>query len=377
MKKSSISSIGIIIVLLLTTVAAGCISSGDEGTTTTAPTTVAPTTTPEPETRVIVDMKGNEVEIPLVIEKVAMFGGPSGQIPHILGVQDTICACSKGHKKSTLMAALDPHMMDIPAPRATNGVINVEELLMADPDFVFAGPTDKEVVVTNTDYVVVDYMSETDGRFADVKAEVTFFGMVYGKEDEAQEYCDYLDSVLALLSERLSDLEQSEKVVVFNGYSTNHLITCGGDTYMNERIEAAGCINAAAEVNTLGQKQGIHSGLDEISMEQLLAWDPDIVIIDTGVPDDIYDDTMWKDVSAVVNNQVYNQPNGMFIFNRPSAESAVLYTLWLATTAYPDRFSDISIEDEIVRFYSEIFDYELSAEELAKVLDGSSAYVPC
>ena len=112
-------------------------------------------------------------------------------------------------------------------------------------------------------------------------------------------------------------------------------------------------------------------------MEQLLAWDPEIVVIDIGEPEDIYNGPLWQDVSAVKNGKLYRQPNGMFIFNRPSAESAVLYPLWFVMKAYPDRFSDISIEDEIINFYSTIFDYDLSEEELELLLDGRLAVVKC
>ena len=46
-----------------------------------------------------------------------------------------------------------------------------------------------------------------------------------------------------------------------------------------------------------------------------------------------------------------------------------LFTEWMAFNAYPDRFSDMAIEDEIKRFYSEILDYKLSDEDVQGILN--------
>jgi iron complex transport system substrate-binding protein len=108
-------------------------------------------------------------------------------------------------------------------------------------------------------------------------------------------------------------------------------------------------------------------------MEQVLKWNPDIIVIDTGSPEDVYNDPKWASIKAVQKRQVYRQPNGVFVWNRPTAESAVLHPLWMAKTAYPDRFSDISMTDEVRKFYREIFSYELTDEQANKILSGEYA----
>ncbi len=360
MNKSNILPIAIAL-LIAASATCGCISGGED-------------TLSESNLRIITDMNGNEVAIPETIESIALFGGPVGQVAYILGVQDTLVACSKGHQKSDILKAMDPHITEIPAPRSTNGVINIEELLIANPQIVFAGDVDGGIVEKNTDLTVVYFMTDGDGTFEDTRQEVSFFGEVFNLQAEAAEYCEYLDDVLELIQERVGDVPLEDRPRVFNGYEDAHLVTYGGDTFMTERIEAAGCVNAAYDVSTLGQKEGLHSGLDQVSMEQLLSWDPDIVVIDMGTPGDIYGDDRWGDVSAVTAQAVYRQPMGVFIWNRPSAESAALYTLWLATVAYPDEFSDIDIGDEIHRFYMEIFDYDLSESQVDAILAGEGQF---
>jgi iron complex transport system substrate-binding protein len=156
--------------------------------------------------------------------------------------------------------------------------------------------------------------------------------------------------------------------VVFNGYSSNHLVTLGGDTFMHKQIELAGCINATGKILTSGVRADLHAGLAEVSMEKVLGWNPDILVIDFGTPQDLYQDPKWKSVKAIQNKMVFKQPVGVFIWDRPTAESAVLHPLWLAKMAYPELFADINLLQEIKTFYREIMDFKLNDEQANAIL---------
>jgi iron complex transport system substrate-binding protein len=137
---------------------------------------------------------------------------------------------------------------------------------------------------------------------------------------------------------------------------------------MQQHFELAGCRNAAEAIRSTGIKEGLHTGLAEVSMEKVLDWNPDILIIDFGSPADIYNDPKWKSIRAVKNRAVYKQPIGVFIWDRPTAESAVLHPLWLAKTAYPDLFKDIDMIREVKKFYGEIMSFNLSDEQAQSIM---------
>jgi len=105
-----------------------------------------------------------------------------------------------------------------------------------------------------------------------------------------------------------------------------------------------------------------------VSMEKVLGWNPDILVIDFGTPAELYDSPKWKSINAVKNKTVYKQPIGVFIWDRPTAESAVLHPLWLAKMAYPDRFADVDLRQEIKRFYGEIMSFNLTDEQAEAIL---------
>ena len=325
---------------------------------------------PGEETRAFVDMSGKTVNIPTPdkIERVAVLTSPQVQIMYIVGAQDKLCAMTASQYRYKLFEKFYPRQAEIPAPRAQAADINVEALLNANPQFCIGSEADMDLVDKTTDIPTVRVATNDNPAevFETRKAEVRMFGEIFGAQDRAEKYAAYLDNTLKMLSERTSAIPKDKRVKVYLGFGADHLTTYGGDTYMQYQIEAAGCINASQEISSLGGREG---GLANISMENILKWDPDIIVIDTGKPEDLKNDPVWSQLKAVKNNQVYILPVGGFIWNRPSCESAVLLPLWLGINAYPEQFKDISIENEIKRYWQEILGFTLSDDDVKNILN--------
>lgn len=321
------------------------------------------------KSRIITDMLGRKVEVPDPVERVALLGGPTGQIAYVLGARKQLCAVTKSLTSSELIKLMDPSVQNLVAPRSTSGQVNVEELIAANPQVVIAGDLDGSIVQKKTRIPVAFFRSDMNQTFELIKEEILFYASVFDKRARAEKYIDYLEKTIDLVQSRTKNIPRARRKSVFNGYSSNHLVTLGGDTFMNQRLEVAGCRNAAASIQTTGLKEGLHTGLAEVSMEKVLGWNPDILVIDFGTPEDVYNDPKWKSIKAVKNKMVFRQPVGIFIWDRPTAESAVLHPLWLAKIAYPERFSDIDMVEEIRKFYREIMSFNLSRKQATDVLE--------
>jgi len=320
--------------------------------------------------REIVDMEGNRISVPENLERVALLGGPTGQVAYILGVQERVCAVTKTIVTSELVGIFDPSIKTRPVVRTVSGTVHIEELIKANPQLVIAGDIDGGIVQKKTSIPVAFFSQGMSHGVKEVKNEIRFYASVFKAEKRGEAYCSYLDSMVSMIKKRTSGIPEKQKKVIFNGYGTGHLVTLGGDTFIQERIEIAGCRNAAIDIRTTGKKEGLHSGLGEISMEQVLAWDPDIIVIDMGSCDEFEKDERWAPIKAVKNGKVFIQPAGVFIWDRPTAEAAVLHPLWFAMTAYPERFKDISFSDEVRKFYREIFGFNLTDEQARMVVSG-------
>jgi iron complex transport system substrate-binding protein len=314
-------------------------------------------------------MDGNRVELPVPenIERVAILTSPTVQLIYIMGEQDKLCAMTASQRRFKLFEKFYPPQKMIPAPRKCMADMNIEALLATNPQFCIGTKADMNVVRKNTRLrtITVDTLSPTH-FFKCRKEELRLFGKIFGKPDRAEKYCAYLDNVLSDIKSKTTDIPEARRVKVFMGFGPKHMITYGGDTYMQDLIVASRCRNVAEKLSTIAGKEG---GLSTVSMEQVLTWNPDIVIIDTGNPAALAKDRVWAGITAVKNGNVFRLPVGGFMWNRASAEVAVLLPQWLALNAYPDRFPDMKAESEIKKYFHKILGFDLSDKDVKRILN--------
>jgi iron complex transport system substrate-binding protein len=321
------------------------------------------------KTLTIKDMSGRRVTIPSPenIRRVAIQTSPQVLEAYAIGIQDRLCAVTNAVKMWHVLTRVDPRLAKVPATRSGNSQINIEALLQTNPDVCIGGDMDMQVIEASTNLFTLHISQGEPGKyFEQLKKEISFFGLVFGKDARARFFNDYLDRVQAEIGSATADLRSERRIKVFMGYNADHLTTYGANTFMNEWIDAAGCINAAGAICSLRGKEG---GLTTVSMEQILAWNPDMIVIDSGSPQDLYKDVVWSNVAAVKNRRVYRLPLGAFIWNRPSCEAGVMLPEWLALTAYPDRFRNIDVSREVKRFYREIFQFAFTDEDVRRILN--------
>lgn len=187
---------------------------------------------------------------------------------------------------------------------------------------------------------------------------------VFGGEavDIANRYTAYLKERLDWVAKRVEDIPEENRTTVAHGNSIYELNFDGANTIIDEWIKYAGGINAAAE--------GMTGNLQTISMEQVLQWDPDVLI--TGKPkkqvDQVMSDPAWANLKAVKNGRVYSNPKGVFAWDRYGVESA-LQPQWCAKLLYPELFEDFDIAQELKNFYHTFFYYELSDQQAQMILN--------
>ena len=317
----------------------------------------------------ITDMAGRRVTIPAPghIRRVAVQTSPQVLEAYAIGIQDKLCAVTNSVKMWNRLTAVDPRLAKVPATRSGNAQINIEALLQTNPDVCIGGDMDMQVIEAATNLPTLHISQGKPGACLDqLKREMSFFGLIFGMEARAKTFNNYLDSLQATIKSATADLRPAKKIKVFMAYNADHLTTYGGNTFMNEWIETAGCVNAAKVVSSAGGKEG---GLTTVSLEQILAWNPDLIVLDNGNPADLYNDPVWAQLSAVKTRRVYRQPGGLFIWNRPSCEAGAMLPTWLAFTAYPDRFRSKSIGSEVKRFYREVFRFNFTDEDVRKILN--------
>jgi len=357
-------------ILILAVLLSGCGS----GTATPAPT-VAPATEPaavqEPpsaETITVVDSLGNEVAIPQAVNRVASMRSGITEIICALGQQDKIVAVEEGVKEGggygAFIAGVYPDLMARDCPLAGGG-ISAEEMLRIDPDLVLHGGYGRikqaeafKEQVPEMPVVIAHF--ETLEHYMD---DIRIVAQCVNAEERAEELIAYLQSKLDFVAERVSDIAEDEKVRVFyGGHDIYHAY--GGETFEHFQIVSAGGVNVAADLT---------GWMPEVSAEQLLQWDPQVVVLLSGVSvDDVLNDPKLASLSAVKERRVYSLPESGWDFSSPRALFCIE---WLASKLYPGRFADVDIEAEADEFYRGVFGVDYTGLALAEAGAAPSAPV--
>ena len=80
---------------------------------------------------------------------------------------------------------------------------------------------------------------------------------------------------------------------------------------------------------------------------------------------------LWNNIKAVKNGKVYEVPIAPYDWiNRQPSVNRVIGVRWLANLLYPDIY-DVDIKEEIREFFSLFYQYDLSDEEMATLLEKS------
>lgn len=317
-------------------------------------------------TKVIKDVDGQEVTVPVTPERVANLWHANNQVILTLGGAPKLSATT--HYVTTIpwFRQVYPDITKVPAPIAANNDLNMEALLATKPDVVLVSSEKQAEAVRQAGLTAVRVgFSDMNGLMQTVNLTAEVLG-TQGAYERAQKYNAYMQKNLKLIEERLKDLPDSERPKVMHiGSGTKVQNVSGSGIVIDEWIKIAGGQNVAT-----GQK-----GMKDVSMEQITAYAPEVIIIGgdasaKGVQT-IQSDAAWKDVPAVKNNKVIRNPYGTFNWDRYSTEEA-LQVLWAAKTLHPQKFTDVDMVKETQEFYSTFFGYSLSADDAQRILAGEA-----
>jgi hypothetical protein len=91
--------------------------------------------------------------------------------------------------------------------------------------------------------------------------------------------------------------------------------------------------------NVAGKTRG---GLANVSIEQVLVWDPEIIVaIEREFASKVYDDPAWATIAAVRARRVHPSPGLPFGWvDFPPSVSRLIGLWWLAKILYPDLFPE-------------------------------------
>jgi len=125
-------------------------------------------------------------------------------------------------------------------------------------------------------------------------------------------------------------------------------------------------IDLCGGINVAESQLSGHYGRTEVSIEQVILWDPDVIITDNlQFYNQIKFDEKWAGIKAVEDDKVYMIPHGPFSwFDRPNDINQIVGIYWLGKILYPDIADSIYIEEKVKDILSRFFSYFFRTPDL-------------
>ena len=171
--------------------------------------------------------------------------------------------------------------------------------------------------------------------------------------DRANELKGFITENRDMLSEKLADVETKN---VYLAGNSSVLSTAGNKMYQCSMIELAGGNNVANEIE---DKYWV-----DVDYEQILAWNPDYIIIAAEAEyevEDVLSDETLSSCSAVENGNVYKIPSDAEAWDSP-VPSGILGSVWMASILHEDVISSEYRDNIIKEFYEKFYEFKYGEE---------------
>lgn len=205
-----------------------------------------------------------------------------------------------------------------------------------------------------------------DGSFASIPTTYRRLGKVLGRPERGERLARYAEHVFAQVRTTLDKIPVEQRPRVYYGRGPDGLQTGAGGAINVELLAIAGARNVAAQAG------GDRRGLIEVSMEQVLQWDPQVILtLDANFFRHAQHDPLWRGISAVRNKRVYLAPRVPFgWFDRPPSVNRLIGLPWLLHTLYPQH-SRVDLRSAAREFYALFYHTDLNDTQLDRLSDGT------
>ncbi|SEH51187.1 ABC transporter substrate-binding protein [Magnetospirillum fulvum] len=318
--------------------------------------------------RTVTDLAGRRVEIPDTVRRVACLEVLCYPRMLMLGAEDRVVTMVR--TAAPWMTRTNPRVGEIPSFQGTPGR---ESILATGADIAFVNVSYGATLPALAEIGLPALVSQPVGRrpqtaeafIAEAKAMVSLFGQVLGGEAEprARAWCAYVDERVRFVRDRVAAVLPEQRPKLYYVRGPTSLNTQGKGGYVTWVGEIAGARMVVNQSNIAGK--------GDTSMEDIVLWNPDIVIVGRQYPLELVrDDPRWKDIAAVRAGRVHSTPEGAFYWD--GGPEQILLLQFLAKLLYPDLFADFDMAAEVRAYYARFYRIVLSDDEAIRLLNGQS-----
>ena len=326
------------------------------------------------ETREITDMAGRKVTVPAAENIESVFSaGPVAAIFLYMVAPDKLLGWNYELNDVEKSIILDKYQ-DLPNFGMGDSV-NYEAVIAANPTIAINSGKINDAMVSDCDALSESLgipVVAVDNELNNSAEAFRFMGELLGVEDHAEELAQYAEQVFTDIN-ALSDIPEEKKVSVYFGNGEDSLETAPRGSQHAQILDAINAVNVADL--ELGDGSRV-----QISAEQLLAWNPDVIVVNgepkadksgNSAAEDILSNPDYASLKAVQDQKVYGTPNAPFSWvDRPAGPNRLIGMRWFSALIYPE-YIKCDINEEIHKLFDLFYHVDLSDEQLENVLKGT------
>ena len=326
------------------------------------------------ETREITDMAGRKVTVPAAENIESVFSaGPVAAIFLYMVAPDKLLGWNYELNDVEKSIILDKYQ-DLPN-FGMGDAVNYEAVIAANPTIAINSGKINDAMVSDCDALSESLgipVVAVDNELNNSAEAFRFMGELLGVEDHAEELAQYAEQVFTDIN-ALSDIPEEKKVSVYFGNGEDSLETAPRGSQHAQILDAINAVNVADL--ELGDGSRV-----QISAELLLAWDPDVIVVNgepkadksgSSAAEDILSNPDYASLKAVQDQKVYGTPNAPFSWvDRPAGPNRLIGMRWFSALIYPE-YIKCDINEEIHKFFDLFYHVDLSDEQLENVLKGT------
>lgn len=312
-----------------------------------------------PATRTVTDMTGRTVEVPGTVTSMATFGsvGVLNAFVECMGKGDLIVnempANFTKNDKWAMQYKFAPQIKGEPVLETADGV-DMEATMALAPDLCITMMEDTAQQLEEAGMaVIVLKWNDTE----DVKKAVSLMGEVLGAQDRAADYNAYFDGMVKKAGDRTAKLSDSDRLKVIYG---------DVEALKNPHIISEWWLTASGGQSVTKEKH--QKNALEYTVEDLLAWQPQVIFSSNTDTAAIYADANIASLPAIQDKRVYAVPTVAHVWGNRTVEQP-LTVLWAMNKMYPELYSQKELAEDIKYFYSHFFEYEMTDSEIDSIIN--------
>ncbi len=252
--------------------------------------------------------------------------------------------------------------------------INYEAVIAADPTIAVNVGTINDKMISDCDKLSKSLgvpVVAVDGDLSASAEAYRFMGELLGEEEQAEKLASYAEKTFADIEKM--EVPEDKKVRIYYGNGEDSLETAPAGSAHGQIIDMVNAVNVA----DLEMGEGSRV---QISAEQLLAWDPDVIVVNgepkadmsgASAAETILANPDYASLKAVQNQQVYGTPNAPFSWmDRPMGPNRIVGIRWLSGLIYPE-YLNYNVDEEVKEFFDLFYHVQLTDEQLENIYSGA------